>query len=79
MEIDATLIASVARFALDSLHVNPAAELSVLAVTEDAMSELHERWMDEPGPTDVMSFPMDELLEVVVDRLRRLPQAGDAT
>ena len=25
------------------------------------MAELHERWMDEPGPTDVMSFPMDEL------------------
>ena len=63
VEIDAALIASVARFALDALHVNPAAELSVLAVTEDAMSELHERWMDEPGPTDVMSFPMDELLE----------------
>ena len=25
------------------------------------MSELHVRWMDEPGPTDVLSFPMDEL------------------
>ena len=25
------------------------------------MSVLHERWMDEPGPTDVLSFPMDEL------------------
>jgi len=25
------------------------------------MSELHEEWMDLPGPTDVLSFPMDEM------------------
>jgi probable rRNA maturation factor len=25
------------------------------------MSDLHERWMGEPGPTDVLAFPMDEL------------------
>lgn len=61
--IDAALIASVARHALAAMQVNPAAELSILAVTTDAMAELHERWMDEPGPTDVMSFPMDELME----------------
>jgi probable rRNA maturation factor len=61
--VDEALIASVARYALDAMHVNPAAELSILAVTTDAMSELHERWMDEPGPTDVMSFPMDELAD----------------
>jgi probable rRNA maturation factor len=23
------------------------------------MTELHIKWMDEPGPTDVLSFPMD--------------------
>ena len=61
--LDESLIASVARHALDAMHVNPAAELSILAVTTEVMSELHERWMDEPGPTDVMSFPMDELTE----------------
>ena len=59
--VDEESIASVARFALDSLRVNPLAELSVLLVELDAMSELHQRWMDLPGPTDVMSFPMDEL------------------
>lgn len=63
VSIDAGLISSVARFALDAMRVSPAAELSILAVTTDAMSELHERWMEEPGPTDVMSFPMDELTE----------------
>jgi len=61
--VDEPLIASVARYALDAMRVSPAAELCVTAVTVDTMAELHERWMDEPGPTDVMSFPMDELLE----------------
>ena len=28
---------------------------------EGAMEQLHVQWMDEPGPTDVLSFPMDEL------------------
>jgi probable rRNA maturation factor len=59
--VDEAAIASVARFALDALHVNPLAELSVLLVELDVMAELHQRWMDLPGPTDVMSFPMDEL------------------
>jgi probable rRNA maturation factor len=30
-------------------------------VDEAAMEQLHVQWMDEPGPTDVLSFPMDEL------------------
>ena len=25
------------------------------------MSELHMKWMNLPGPTDVLSFPMDEM------------------
>ncbi|HLV05599.1 rRNA maturation RNase YbeY [uncultured Georgenia sp.] len=53
--------AALARYVLEQLHVHPQAELSILFVTTDVMSELHEKWMDEPGPTDVLSFPMDEL------------------
>ena len=37
------------------------AELAILFVDEPAMEQLHIQWMDEPGPTDVLSFPMDEL------------------
>ena len=51
---------SVARFVIDKMKVHPAAELMVLLDTA-AMADLHMRWMDLPGPTDVMSFPMDEL------------------
>ncbi|KAA8965822.1 rRNA maturation RNase YbeY [Mycobacterium sp.] len=51
----------VARFVLDRMDVNPAAELSLVLLDSAAMADLHMRWMDLPGPTDVMSFPMDEL------------------
>lgn len=60
-EVDERAIADLSRHVLDGMRVHPLAELSVLLVDEDAMTELHEKWMDEPGPTDVLSFPMDEL------------------
>ncbi|MGH8920905.1 MAG: rRNA maturation RNase YbeY [Actinomycetes bacterium] len=53
-------IAAAARFALDRMGVSPLAELSVLLVGTGVMADLHQRWMDLPGPTDVMAFPMDE-------------------
>ncbi len=34
-------------------------ELSVSFVGDREIEELHERYMDESGPTDVLSFPMD--------------------
>jgi probable rRNA maturation factor len=37
-----------------------ASELSVALVSADEMADLHERYMGEPGPTDVLSFPLDE-------------------
>ncbi len=54
-------VAALARHVLDEMRVHPLAELSVLLVDTEAMARLHVQWMDEPGPTDVMSFPMDEL------------------
>ncbi len=54
-------IAALARHVLDALYVNPRAELSILLVDEIAMEALHVQHMDEPGPTDVLSFPMDEV------------------
>jgi probable rRNA maturation factor len=35
-------------------------ELSVSFVTREEMASLHERYMGEPGPTDVLSFPLGE-------------------
>ena len=61
IEVDEVGLAAVARFTLDQMRIHPLAELSVLLVDEAAMTDLHVKWMDEPGPTDVLSFPMDEL------------------
>ncbi|MDH6125219.1 rRNA maturation RNase YbeY [Kitasatospora sp. GP82] len=60
-DVDEDSILDVARFALDKMRIHPQAELSVILVDSAAMEELHIQWMDLPGPTDVMSFPMDEL------------------
>ena len=37
-----------------------AVELSISFVDDAEMEELHVRYMDEPGTTDVLSFPLDE-------------------
>ena len=58
---DEAEFAALARYVLDEMHVHPQTDLSILLVGTDVMSELHVQWMDEPGPTDVLSFPMDEL------------------
>ena len=36
------------------------AELSVSFVRPDEMADLHVRYMHEEGPTDVLSFPLDD-------------------
>jgi probable rRNA maturation factor len=51
----------LAAHVMSEMKVHPEAELAVLFVDEEAMTKLHVEWMDEPGPTDVLSFPMDEL------------------
>jgi len=59
--VDEFALATIARYVLDELGIHPLAELSVLLVDEKAMAKLHKDWMNEPGPTDVLAFPMDEL------------------
>ena len=61
LDVSEEELISVARFVIDKMNVNPAAELSMVLLDSNSMADLHMRWMDLPGPTDVMSFPMDEL------------------
>ena len=51
----------MARHVYARLHVHELAETAVTVVDADRMAQLHEEWMDLPGPTDVMSLPMDEI------------------
>jgi len=59
--VDEKGLVKLARFALDTLGVHKEAELSIVLVDENTMATYHEKFMGEPGPTDVLSFPMDEL------------------
>jgi probable rRNA maturation factor len=61
VDVDESKILRIADFALGAMHVSEEAELNIVLVDEAAMEQLHVQWMDEPGPTDVLSFPMDEL------------------
>lgn len=61
VNVDTERLVQLATFALDALRIHPQAELSILLVDADTMSAYHEKFMGEPGPTDVLSFPMDEL------------------
>jgi probable rRNA maturation factor len=61
VSVDEVALVSIAQFVLGELRIHPLAELSVLLVDDKVMADLHERWMGEPGPADVLSFPMDEL------------------
>jgi probable rRNA maturation factor len=60
-DVDHDRLVALSRFVLDRLRIHPLAELSLVMVDAPAMAALNEQWMDEPGPTDVLSFPMDEL------------------
>ena len=57
--VPATEINSLLTYALIELELNPECEINVSFVDDDYMTELHIKWMDEPGTTDVLSFPMD--------------------
>lgn len=61
MTIDEQALLRLVNHALGAMHVSAEADLHVMLVDEGAMEQLHVQWMDEPGPTDVLSFPMDEL------------------
>jgi probable rRNA maturation factor len=61
IDVDEPALAALARFVLDEMRMHPLAELSVLLVDAPTIADLHQRWLGEEGPTDVLAFPMDEL------------------
>jgi probable rRNA maturation factor len=60
-QVDPDRLVAQAQFLITELGLHPDTELSLALVDPDEMALLHEEWMDLPGPTDVLSFPMDEL------------------
>ena len=52
-------VTSLLTFAMGELKLNPDCDLNLGFIDDHYMTELHIKWMDEPGTTDVLSFPMD--------------------
>ena len=68
LNINESRLVTAARFVMSELRLHPRSELNLSAVTLAEMERLHIAHMDEPGATDVLSFPMDEL---------RAPEQGE--
>ena len=58
--VDTLRWVALARQVLEAEGVRGEAELSMLFVDEQAMSDLNKRFMGKDGPTDVLAFPIDE-------------------
>jgi probable rRNA maturation factor len=58
--IDATHWAEFARAVLGSLAIEANAELAISFVDESTITGLNERFMGHAGPTDVLSFPIED-------------------
>ena len=80
-------IESLLTFGISYMELHPECEISVTFVDDKEMEELHIKWMDEPGTTDVLSFPMDMpegkndpqmLGDIVIDPLVAAKQAATA-
>ena len=59
--VDTERVLELAYFVRGALKLHELVDLGITFVDEGPMTDLHIKWMDEPGPTDVLSFPMDEL------------------
>ncbi len=60
-EVDVVTLTRLARFVMRRMRLHPATELTVRLVDPPTIATLNEQWMGKEGPTDVLSFPMDEL------------------
>lgn len=65
--VDLDDLVRLAESVMSQLRLHPDSEVSITFVPPEAMETLHVEWLNEPGPTDVLSFPMDELI---------IPEAG---
>ncbi|KAA8817187.1 heat-shock protein [Bifidobacterium sp. UTCIF-37] len=59
--IEPKLFSDLGIWVLDQMRVSTQSDLTILFVDPEPIAEMHAHWMNLEGPTDVMSFPMDEL------------------
>ncbi|AKV55202.1 putative metalloprotease [Bifidobacterium actinocoloniiforme DSM 22766] len=59
--IEPKIFSDLGLWVLDQMRVSTQSDMTIIFNDPEPMAVLHERWMGLEGPTDVMSFPMDEL------------------
>ena len=59
--VEPRVFSDLGLWVMDQMKISTDCDLTIIFNEPDAMEELHLRWMNLEGPTDVMSFPMDEL------------------
>ena len=64
--------AALARAVLEAEGITSNTEVSLLFIDEPSIAALNERFLDEQGPTDVLSFPIEDEF----DRGGRTPDEG---
>lgn len=60
-DVDVAALTSLCRFVMRRMRLHPQTEMTLRLVDADTIAVLNEQWMGKKGPTDVLSFPMDEL------------------
>lgn len=60
-DIDVVALTQLCRFVMRRMRLHPATEVTLRLVDVATITLLNEKWMGSKGPTDVLSFPMDEL------------------
>ena len=70
--VDVERWAGLARSALIAEGITSDTEVSLLFVDEEAIAALNQRFLGKPGPTDVLSFPIED----EVERSGRSPDEG---
>ena len=68
-KVDAKSLVQLASFVLAELRIHAQTDVSILLVDVDTITHYHKKFLNLPGPADVLSFPMDEL---------RVPTAGQS-
>lgn len=76
-QIDGKVFSDLGIWIMSQMRVSTQSDLAIMFVDPDPIAQLHMRWMNLEGPTDVMSFPMDELRPGTADRPTPPGMLGD--
>src|SRR5487761_1894929 len=71
-DVDVEYLGTLAQAVLKTQGIRGDAELSVLFLDEDSIAALNERFLGHKGPTDVLSFPIED--DPMISG--RMPDAG---